>query len=176
MDKIKINCSTGQSLPLKDFEIFPVKLKSSSVLQIEELKDLILKDGFCFPIGVAKVNNKNYVIDGDVRLYALQELELRGFEIPEIPVYFIRASEEKVKRLILSSSSIFHIATKNAIIDFCKDMPDTDPKEFAFAEGELIDFYTVNDIDRYFEMAKTNKEKGLTGNENYFELFKDGVI
>ena len=36
--------------------------------------------------------------------------------------------------------------------------------------------YSVVDIERYFEIAKSNKEKGLTGKEDYFSLLKDGEI
>lgn len=176
MKHIKINCFTGNYLDIEIIKIFPCKLKSSSMLQIQQLKDLIIKDGYCFPIGISKLNNENYVIDGNVRLLALQELKYEGYDISEIPVYFIRGNEDKLKRLVLSSSSIFHIVTKNAVKDLCSILSDTNPKEFAFPEGELIDFYTVNDIDRYFEIAKSTKEKGLKGNEDYFGLLKDGEI
>lgn len=75
----------------------------------------------------------------------------------------------------LIATSTNHIVTKSSLIEFAKDS-NVDLKQFGFSEGTYIDFWTVNDIDRYFEMAKTLKEKRLTGKEDYLGMLKDGLI
>ena len=56
--------------------------------------DSIVNDGFLFPLAVRKLGDKNYVIDGECSYYALQELEYRGFEIPAVPIFYVRTSEK----------------------------------------------------------------------------------
>ena len=176
MKRIKIACTSGITLPLEKIDIYPSNLKKHSQLEIERLVDSIANDGFLFPLAVGKLNGKNYVIDGECTYYALQELKFRDYEIPEIPVFYIRTiSKDMLKKNILAGTSTNHCVTKNSIKDFvAKD--NIDLKQFSFNEGERIDFYTVLDIERYFEIAKSNKEKGLTGKEDYFSLLKDGEI
>lgn len=175
MEKIKIVCTSGISLNLSDFLVYPGKLKKHSQLEIERLCDSIVNDGFLFPIAVGKLKDKNYVIDGECRLFALQELEYRGYEIPSIPVFYVRCNEDTIKKNILIATSVNHCVTKNGLIKFVEDK-NIDLKQFAFSEGELLDFYTVSDIDRYFEIAKSTKEKGLTGKEDYLGLLQGNEI
>lgn len=174
-NKIKIACTSGISLNLSDLTVYPGKLKKHSQLEIERLCDSIVEDGFLFPIAVGKLKDKNYVLDGECRLFALQELEYRGYEIPQIPVFYIRCNENTIKRNILIGTSVNHCVTKNGLLKFVEN-ESIDLKKFAFSEGELLDFYTVVDIDRYFEIAKANKEKGLTGTEDYFGLLQGNEI
>lgn len=90
MEKIKIACTSGITISMNELSIYPGKLKKHSQLEIERLCNSIVKDGFLFPIAVGKLSDKNYVIDGECSLYALQELEYRGYEIPAIPIYYVR--------------------------------------------------------------------------------------
>lgn len=175
MQKIKIACTSGITLPLEEISIYPSKLKKHSQLEIERVVESIVDDGFLFPLAIGKLDGKNYVIDGECTYYALQELKYRGYEIPEIPVYYVRTNEKTIRKNILIGTSTNHCVTRNSILDFITNM-QIDLKQFSFNESERIDFYTVVDIERYFEIAKSNKEKGLTGKENYFSLLKDGEI
>ena len=176
MQKIKIACTSGLSLPLNEISIFPSKLKKHSQLEIERLCDSIVNDGFLFPLAVGKLGDKNYIIDGECSYYALQELEYRGYEIPAVPIFYVRTSEKTIKRNILLATSTNHCVTKNSLRDFV-EKDNIDLKQFSFNEGERIDMYSVVDIERYFAISKSNKkEKGLTGKEDYFSLLKEGEI
>ena len=169
MEKIKIKCTSGITLGMNKMIVYPGKLKKHSQLEIERLCDSIVKDGFLFPIAIGKVNDKNYVVDGECRLFALQELEYRGYEIPEIPVFYVRSSEETIKKNILLATSINHCVTRVSLKQFCND--EQLLKEMAFNEGRLIDFMTKFDFDLEFEFPKKEKK-----NDVFFGLLSEGVI
>ena len=150
MEKIKIACTSGLSLSINEMTIYPGKLKKHSQLEIERVCDSIVKDGFLFPIGIGKLGDKNYVIDGECTLFALQELEYRGYEIPEIPVYYVRTKEDTIKRNILIGTSSNHCVTDVSIKKFVEGT-NIDVKSFGFNNGDLIDFYTPLDMDLWHQ-------------------------
>lgn len=165
MQKIKISCTSGTSVKLNDLLVYSGKLKKHSQLEIERLCESIVNDGFLFPIAVAKLENKTYVVDGECRLFALQELEYRGFEIPEVPVFYIRCKDEKTLiKLILYGTSTNHCVTEASLKAFNKE-DFVDLKKLAFAESDLIDFHSDVDVGLYihviggkFSEQKLNKE------------------
>lgn len=169
MDKIKIRCTTGYTMNIDDMDWYPSKLKKHSDLEIERIVQSIIDDGFLFPICIGKVDDKNYIIDGECTYNALQELKYRGYEIPEIPVYFIRCNEETIKKMILIGTSTNHCVTKYSLEQFCENKELL--KQLAFNEGTLIDFMTKFDFDLQFEFPK--KEKN---NDVFFGLLSEGVI
>ena len=175
MEQIKIKCTTGTVMPLEQMTLFAGKLKKHSLLEIERVIDSITNDGFLFPIAISKVNGKNLIIDGECRYKALNELKNRGYEIPEIPIFYVKSNEETLIRNTLIATSTNHIVTKSSLLEFSKDR-NVDLKKFGFNEGTYIDFWSITDIDRYFEMAKNSKEKGLKGNEDFLGMLKDGTI
>lgn len=174
MKKIKIACTSGITLPLEEISIYASKLKKHSQLEIERVVESIVDDGFLFPLAIGKFDGKNYVIDGECTYYALQELKYRGYEIPEIPVYYVRTNEKTIKKNILIATSINHCVTKNSLKQFLDD--EKILKELAFNEGTLIDFYTVEDIDRCFEVVNKKPPKAITGDENFTGLLRENLI
>lgn len=128
MNNINIKCSTGFTLPLTDINIYPNKLKKHSMLEIERIVDSIEKDGFLFPITIGKVGGKNYIIDGEATFSALQELKYRGFEIPEIPVYFVKCNKDTIKKMILIATSTNHCVIETSLKKFVENT-DIDLKE-----------------------------------------------
>lgn len=172
MQKIKIACTSGITLPLEEISIYASKLKKHSQLEIERVVESIVDDGFLFPLAIGKLDGKNYVIDGECTYYALQELKYRGYEIPEIPVYYVRTNEKTIKKNILIATSINHCVTKNSLKQFLDD--EKILKELAFNEGTLIDFYTPNDFDRFF--SKNKGVKKLVKEVNFYTLLNEGAI
>lgn len=174
METIEINCTTGAGLELSldKFYIYPGNAKKHSQLEIERLCESILKDGFLFPIAVGKVKDKNYVIDGECRLFALQELECRGYEIPPIPVFYIRSNEKTIIRNILMGTSTNHCVTKSSLEKICQNQSLL--KELAFNEGELIDFFTNSDIEKFFE--KTSDVVKIASAKEYSEGIKGDLL
>lgn len=166
---IKISCTCGITLKLSEISVYPGKLKKHSQLEIERLCDAIVKDGFLFPIAIGKVKDKNYVVDGECRLFALQELEYRGYNIPDIPVFYVRTNEKTIKRNILLGTSTNHCVTDVSIKKFVEG-EDINIKELAFSNGNLIDFYTPPDMDLWHQ-TNGGKEvsEGITLNPDDFE-------
>lgn len=162
---IVINCFTGKKIPVNEMTLYPKRLKKHSLLEIERIKASIIEDGLCFPITIGKVNGVNYIIDGECTYLALQELNCED----EIPVVIIKCTEETIKKYIIMSASTNHCIFKPSIESFVKDT-NINVKNFAFPEGTLIDFFDLNDIDRYFEsIPNTNK----CMQENYVGLLAD---
>ena len=166
MEKIKIACTSGITLPISEMTVYPGKLKKHSQLEIERLCNSIVNDGFLFPIAIGKLNDKNYVIDGECALFALQELEYRGYEIPDIPVYYVRTNEKTIKKNILLATSTNHCVTETSLKEFNKD--ELDLKQLAFSSPDLIDFHTVDDLGLYVD-TNGGKFTAVKHNEKDYE-------
>lgn len=151
MQKIKIACTSGITLLLEEISIYPSKLKKHSQLEIERVVESIVNDGFLFPLAIGKLDGKNYIIDGECTYYALQELKYRGYEIPEIPVFYVRTNEKTIKKNILIGTSTNHCVTETSLKTFNKDN-DVDLKQFAFSTPDLINFHTVDDLGLYVDV------------------------
>ena len=118
---------------------------------------------FLFPISVMKIEDKNYIVDGEATYKALCELEDRGFELPEIPITYIES--DNIKKAILIGTSTNHCVTEISLKEFVKDT-DIDLKSFGFSTLDLIDFFQAKDIGLYtstnggkFSEQKLNDEE-----------------
>ena len=177
MNEIKIKCVSGISLPLNEMVLFSSKLKKHSMLEVERIVDSIVNDGFLFPIAISKVGGKNFIIDGECRYLALIELKNRGYEISEIPVFYIKSNCETVKKLILLATSTNHVVTKSSLEEFCKDTQFGELiKELAFSEGSLISFWTENDLKKTFNKFMIDRPKNVATAEDYEKLVMGGII
>ena len=156
-------------MSLDDMNWFPSKLKKHSDLEIQRIRGSIIEDGFLFPIAIGKVGIKNYIIDGECTYNALQQLKYEGFEIPEIPIYYVRCNEETIKKVILIGTSTNHCVTDVSLNQFI-DGTDLDLKKFAFNDGKLIDFYNSMDMNLWKE-TNGGKEvrKGIELKPEQFE-------
>lgn len=106
------------------------------------------------------MKDKNYIVDGEARFLALIELENRGYEMPEIPVFYVRANEQSIKRNILLATSTNHCVTETSLKIFARDT-DVNLKQLGFNTADLIDFHTDTDIGLYVYTngGKYNKEQ-----------------
>ena len=164
---IAVNCSTGKTLPLSEIEKYPSKLKKHSLLEIDRVEDSIKKDGLCFPITVGKVNGHNYIIDGEATYLALRQLPQE--EVPEIPVVLVRCTAETIKKMIIISASTNHCVTDLSIKKFVEGT-DINVKEYAFDNGDLIDFYTPLDMDLWHQTTGGKEvAKGIKLEPEQFE-------
>ena len=106
-------------------------------------------------------------------MFALQELEYRGYEIPSIPVFYIRCNENTIKKNVLIATSTNHCVTKYSLEHFIKD--EKLLKQLAFNEGTLIDFWESSDIEKFFEKTKNVSNKTATVDE-YLNGIKGGLL
>ena len=171
MKEIKVRCKVKKYLALEDFSIFESKLKKHSLLEIFRIKESIEKIGICFPITVAKLNDKNYIVDGEATYYALCELK-KDYEISEIPVVFVRCkTEEFLRKLILIRTSINHCVTETSLKEFVKDT-NIDLKKYAFNTPDLIDFHNELDISIYNQVIGGKFSDKKLNPEQFEELLK----
>jgi len=123
MNKAIINKVHGTALipwqKLKTFEFND--LKEGLNRDVSKLKNSIVNDGFNFPFYLWK--NHNYVIDGNGRNIALNELENEGYLIPELPVVEIEANtKQHAKKLVLLASSSYGKVTQESYDLFIEDI------------------------------------------------------
>ena len=164
-------------MPLEQMSLFSGKLKKHSLFEIERVIDSITNDGFLFPIAISKVNGKNLIIDGECRYKALNELKNRGYEIPEIPIFYVKSTEETLIRNTLIATSTNPIVTKSSLEEFCKDTQFGELiKELAFNEGSLISFWTENDLKKTFNKFMVDRPKNAATVEDYEKLITGGII
>ena len=104
---------------------------------------------FLFPISVMKIEDKNYIVDGEATYKALCELEDRGFNLPEIPIVYIESDD--VKKVILIGTSTDHCVTEISLKEFVKGT-NIDLKSFSFSDFKLIDFHSDVDLGFYIEI------------------------
>lgn len=119
MSKIKIACKGADVLPLSAFEEFQGNLKSLSEASFKKLKREILERGFSFPIHIWKKGEKAAIIDGHQRIRTLWQMAAEGYKIPEIPVVYVHAKDEKEARLkVLSGASQYGKVDRQGLYEF----------------------------------------------------------
>ena len=150
-----INCSTGKTLKLSEIEKYPVKVKKHSVLEIDRVEQSIKSLGLCFPITVGKVDGHNYIIDGEATYLALRQMTPKD-EDPEIPIVLVRCTAETIKKMIIISASTNHCVTDISLKKFVEGT-DINLKDYAFDNGELLDFYQPIDMELW-EQTTGGKE------------------
>lgn len=156
-------------MSIDDMNWFPGKLKKHSDLECQRIVNSIISDGFLFPIGIGKVGDKNYIIDGECTYNALQQLKYEGYEIPEIPVYFVKCNEDSIKKIMLISTSSNHCVSEVSLKEFVKGT-DINLKDFAFNDGTLIDFYDSMDMNLWKEtLGGKEVSKGIELKPEQFE-------
>ena len=171
MEKIRIKCTTGITMSLDEMNWFPSKLKKHSDLEIQRIRDSIIEDGFLFPIAIGKVGDKNYIVDGECTYNALQQLKYEGYEIPEIPIYYVRCNEETIKKMILIGTSTNHCVTEISLKEFVKGT-DLNLKNYGFSDSDLIDFHSDVDIGLYIQTKGGKFSEQKLNEEDFGELLK----
>lgn len=162
--KVKIACEGSGLLPIEKIHPFQGKLKILSDKDYERLKNEIINTGFAFPINVwlNPKDKKYYIIGGHQRLKTLIKMQSEGYEIPDLPINSIHASNYKeAKRRILQDTAQYGEMTNYGLNEFALDaeieMPD------------IQDSFRFPDIK--FELLNNNedveiKEKELDENIN----------
>ncbi len=168
---IKIQCKGTVALPLDQLKLPPGKTKKHSQLEITRVGESIKKLGFLFPLNVVKWEGNYYVVDGEARLKALQELVFYGYEVEEIPCSLIRCrTEEELKRLVLISVSTNHAVTQVSLENLVRgtEMEGT-LAEYGFPSIDLLDFKDPADMGLYVETTGgKDVAPGVTLSEEQF--------
>lgn len=111
---IQIHCDVKDFIKVGEVTPLQGNLKNKSKADLEKLKGIIIRDGFVFPLFVARLDKKNYTLDGHGRDEISIQLKQEGFQFKKIggeigdylPVVFINAENKKdakTKLLYLNS-------------------------------------------------------------------------
>jgi hypothetical protein len=140
---IKITCQTNDALPLSNIETFQHGLKKRNQKQIDHIISSILQNGFSFPFFIWKHNGNCNCLDGHGRILALMDLERRGYVIPDLPIVYIEADNEKeARRKLIEINNINGTFSKQGLLDFIKDL-DIDYSELNIPGVELKDIESM---------------------------------
>ena len=157
MQKIKIACTSGLSLPLNEISIFPSKLKKHSQLEIERLCDSIVNDGFLFPLAIGKLGDKNYVIDETISSFN-RDIDKAALIITHI-----------------TAMTFIYLAYGKKVMRFTGDeLYYNLPEEICFnTKEDFIDKINKIDSVNYKEIAKNHIEfVGSESKQRYNEAFR----
>jgi len=155
--RINVKCQTKDTLALSDLEEFQGDLKERTDTDKERLTSSIKDFGFSFPFFVwhDEKEIKNWVIDGHGRMEVLSLLESEGYEIPLLPVIYIKAkSKDEAKSLLLHANSLYGETNREellALIEECGANID----DLSFPEFNLDDITQIEDSDFTFTPALT---------------------
>ncbi len=106
MQKIEIKCKGADSLPIDTIKDFQGKLKRITKDNLERLKVSILKNGFVAPIFIWRNEGQCMALDGHQRIKALLSMREEGYDIPLLPVAYIKAdNEDDARQKLLAITS-----------------------------------------------------------------------
>lgn len=162
------------TIPLYSLYFFKNDPKRRSYLDIQRMKDSIIRNGFINPILIwQSPKGKVYVVDGVCRVLSMLAFFDKdivvgspfNFQRGTIPVIYLDVEKKDLKEIIIASHGSYSIMTEKTLKAFVGDSKKINLHEYAFAEGSLIDFYNENlKIDSYFtDIKKTVKENKIIG-------------
>ena len=152
--EIKISCQGADTLPLAEFKDFQGDLKTITPENLEKLKRSILKHGFTAPIFVWDNAGVKNILDGHQRLKALVDLQSEGFHVPDLPVVYVYADNEKdAKEKLLYITSQYGKTEIDNVTDFAKgidiDFSEIDIPYVTFGIENEIDTDSKSHYDRF---------------------------
>ena len=137
--KIKVTCDGTDYVDYKILVPLQGDLKIISDDNLQKLKNSIIKYGFTAPAFIWKSGKKLYSIDCHQRVKALNSLFADGYEIPDIPIVYIKAKDKKeAKEKLLQITSTYGEFTQDGFADFILDAGlDISDLEIRLSEGEF---------------------------------------
>jgi len=136
-DRIRIECSGADSLPLDAIEEFQGNLKKRGKKEIDQIITSIQRFGFSFPFFVWRGEGHNYCLDGHGRIQALAELRRKGHDLPLFPVSYIEAKDTaEAKQKLLRLNSQYGSMSVASVLEFTEGL-EMDWEELALPNGSL---------------------------------------
>jgi len=157
--KIKVTCDGTDYVDYKILVPLQGDLKIISDDNLQKLKNSIIKYGFTAPAFIWKSGKKLYSIDCHQRIKALDSLFSDGYEIPDIPIVYIKAKDKKeAKEKLLHITSSYGEFTTTGLADFILDAGlDISDLEIRLSEGE----FKLNLADETEEINEINYDSKL---------------
>ena len=138
--KIKVTCDGTDYVDYKILVPLQGDLKIISDDNLQKLKNSIIKYGFTAPAFIWKSGKKLYSIDCHQRVKALNSLFADGYEIPDIPIVYIKAKDKKeAKEKLLHITSSYGEFTQDGFAAFILDAGlDISDLEIRLANDEMF--------------------------------------
>ena len=156
---LQITCHTFDKLPLDAITDFQGDLKKRTSEDTEKIIASLHKNGFAFPFFIWKKGDINYCLDGHGRMGALKKMRADGEEIPELPIVYVDAENEREAKIkLLQVNSQYGRIDVDVLHDFAVDI---DLDQFSLPELGKAAFI--------FEKQETEKRETV-------QLFKSGLL
>ena len=181
------------NLPTIDYHklsILQGDLKTLSETNKAKLCKSILEHGFFIPCFVWQAGEEMFILDATQRYHALQELEKKGYTIPDIPYIEIEAKDKKdaAQKLLQITSRYGEINSETSFfedfdieIDYIKDIaiPELEVIESSIAGSESAQSPIAVDVDFIEDKAEALKvpEQDIIkfeGKDNILVFFSGG--
>lgn len=136
---IEIKCDTKDRLNIAEMTELQGNLKARTDIDYDKIKLSMLKYGFSFPFFCAKLEGKNYILDGHGRFSTLCKMQKDGYIIPDLPVVYVDCKDKKeAKQKLLRLNSQYGRMSKESVLEFADDI-DLNFDEIALPDS-VIDF------------------------------------
>ena len=158
---ISIKCDTKDTLNIAEMTELQGTLKHREDVDYDKIKLSMIKFGFSFPFFVAKLEGKNYILDGHGRFGTLCKMQKDGYLIPDLPVVYVECKDKtEAKEKLLRLNSQYGHMTKESVLEFVGGDFELNEEEIALPDT-VIDFSD--------EVADTESEEDRSGNlvKNY---------
>lgn len=144
---ILITCQSAEVISFKNLQSFQGSLKKLTVKNRNKLMKSILKEGFMCPVFVWKHKGIIYLLDGHQRRLTLKFMESKGWEIPDIPIDYIKAKTEKeARRKLLKITSQYGEFDKDELNEWLDELDKEDKEDLRLVDKELKLF--LSDVDK----------------------------
>lgn len=155
---IRITCQGATTIPIEKLEEFQGDLKKLSPRNAGKLEKEILELGFTEPLSIWKHKRRNYILNGHQRLKVILEMQLKGYDIPDIPVNIIKAKDKReAKRKVLAMTSAYGTMQEDGLIEIAEEaelsMKDIS-ESFTFPDMD-VDKIVLNDKNSHDENTET---------------------
>lgn len=127
---ILIKCDVKDYIPIGNFTPLQGELKNKTDKDLRKLKELIIQNGFIFPLFVAKVKKQNFTMDGHGRDIISIQLKEEGYKFKrldgkigdQLPVVYIKAKDRKeAKEQLLYLNSRYGKITEKGLFGFINE-------------------------------------------------------
>jgi len=157
LKKIQIKCESATSVDVKELNNFQGGLKKLSRERFQKLRFSIVNYGFCHPISVWKDKKKIWIMDGHQRAYTLLELQKEGFEIPHIPISYVKPNNEaEARRMLLAMTSNYGEILEDGLHKY---MQDHGIEFQEIKEGMHFSEINIDNFEKSYFEFEDNSEK-----------------
>ena len=160
---ISIKCDTKDTLNIAEMTELQGTLKHREDVDYDKIKLSMIKFGFSFPFFVAKLEGKNYILDGHGRFGTLCKMQKDGYLIPDLPVVYVECKDKtEAKEKLLRLNSQYGHMTKESVLEFVGGEFELNTEEISLPDT-VIDFADDTDaVEDFPELKEGDRDTQCT--------------